>query len=147
MHVLFDESNSLVENDAQDEEYELGLTRKDLLFTHEKGKCPGDGSGSGANLLEGGQGLNQTGESIAEPNLEQKKPNSPRIGLETSFRTVSEPVSPSTARVKACLWTHLLYDIRRTKVRTPLIKFCLTLIQECKLDPNLKRCAFYAFSL
>jgi len=27
VHVLFDETNSLVENNAQDEEYELGLTR------------------------------------------------------------------------------------------------------------------------
>jgi len=33
MHVLFDETNSLVENDAQDEEYKLGLVRKDLLLT------------------------------------------------------------------------------------------------------------------
>ena len=28
MHVLFDESKSLVENDAQDEDFELGLIKK-----------------------------------------------------------------------------------------------------------------------
>ena len=38
MQVLFDESNSLVENDAQDENFELGLAKKDLLLTHEEGK-------------------------------------------------------------------------------------------------------------
>jgi len=33
VHVLFHETNSLFESDAQDEEYELGLMRKDLLLT------------------------------------------------------------------------------------------------------------------
>jgi len=44
VHVLFDETNSLVESDAQDEEYKLGFARRDLLhtqnFTHETGKSP-----------------------------------------------------------------------------------------------------------
>ena len=34
VHVLFDESNSLVENDAQDEDVKLGLAKKYLLLTH-----------------------------------------------------------------------------------------------------------------
>ena len=38
MHVLFDESNSLSENDVQDEDFELGLTKKDCLSNHEQGK-------------------------------------------------------------------------------------------------------------
>ena len=33
VHVLFDESNSLVEHDVQDEEFELGLVRKDSSLT------------------------------------------------------------------------------------------------------------------
>jgi len=33
VHVLFDETNSLVEIDAQDDNFELGLTKKDLLLT------------------------------------------------------------------------------------------------------------------
>ena len=40
MHVLFDESNSLVENNAQDKDFELGLANKDLLLTREEGKNP-----------------------------------------------------------------------------------------------------------
>ena len=74
VHMLFDETNSLVENDAHDEEYELGLARRDLLLTqnsmHEKGKSPEGELSAGANTLEGGQGLDQSGGSIAEPDLE-----------------------------------------------------------------------------
>jgi len=33
VHVLFNESNSLVEHDVQDEEFELGLVRKDSSLT------------------------------------------------------------------------------------------------------------------
>ena len=35
VHVLFDESNSLSENDVHDEDFELGLTKKDCLSNHE----------------------------------------------------------------------------------------------------------------
>jgi len=122
VHVLYDKTNSLVENDAQDEEFELGLTIKDILLMHEKGECLEDRSGPGANLLEGGQGLVQTGGSVAEPNLKKNQPNfsrtgcrtcletGSRIGLETgsrtglaaSSRTDPEPVSPSiSARMKS----------------------------------------------
>jgi len=38
---------------------------------HEKGKSPEREPSPGANTLEGGQGLGQSGESIAEPYLEQ----------------------------------------------------------------------------
>ena len=58
MHVLFDETNSLIENDAQDEEFKLGLARKYLLLIHEKGESPMNGSGPGVVSSEGGQGLN-----------------------------------------------------------------------------------------
>ena len=92
VHVLFDETNSLVENDAQDEEFELGLARKDLLLMHEKGKCPEDGSGPGADLLKGRQGLIQIGGSVAEPNLKQNQPNFPRTGSRTGSKTSAEPV-------------------------------------------------------
>ena len=43
-----------------------------------------------ANILEGRQGLNQSGGSFTEPDLEQHRPNqpnSPRIGLKTGSRT------------------------------------------------------------
>jgi len=38
VHVLFDESNSPLENSSQDEDFELGLTKKDCLQNHEEGK-------------------------------------------------------------------------------------------------------------
>jgi len=45
VHVLFDESNSLNENDAQEADFELGLAKKDLGFIHEKGKSHSEGLG------------------------------------------------------------------------------------------------------
>ena len=77
MHVLFDETNFLVENVAQDEEFELGLARKDMLLMHEKGECLEDGSWPRADLLKGGQGLIQTGGSVAEPSLKKNQPSFP----------------------------------------------------------------------
>jgi len=69
VHVLFGETNSLVENDAQDEEYELGLARRYLLLTqnsmHEKRKSPEVEPSPRASTLEAGQGLDQSGGSIA----------------------------------------------------------------------------------
>ena len=38
VHVLFDETNSLVDIDAQDDDFKLGVTKKNLLLTHEEGK-------------------------------------------------------------------------------------------------------------
>jgi len=58
VHVLFDETNSLFESDPQDEEYELGLVRRDLVLIqnsmHEKGKFPEGEPSPGADILEGG---------------------------------------------------------------------------------------------
>ena len=65
--MQFDETNPLIENDAQDEEFELGLVRKDLLLKQDK--SPKNGSRPGAVLSEGGQSVNQTGGSEAEPSL------------------------------------------------------------------------------
>ena len=56
MHVLIDETNSLIENDAQDKEFELDLARKDLVLMHE-GKCSEEGSGPASVSVGGGQGL------------------------------------------------------------------------------------------
>jgi len=71
---LFDETNSLIEHDAQDEEYELRLVRKDLTFTQifilDEGKSPEGEPSNGADILESGHGVNQPGGSTAEPNLE-----------------------------------------------------------------------------
>jgi len=37
VHVLFDETNSLVEIDAYDDDFKLGLVKKNLLLTQEEG--------------------------------------------------------------------------------------------------------------
>jgi len=92
VHVLFDETNSLTKNDAHDEEFELGLARKDLLLIHEKGKSPMNGLGPGAVFSEGGQGLNQSGGSTAEPSLEQNQSDFPKTGSETGYRIGPEQV-------------------------------------------------------
>jgi len=47
VHILFDESNSLVENEAQDEDFELGLAKKDSLPIHEESKNSQEGSATG----------------------------------------------------------------------------------------------------
>ena len=93
MHVLFDEANSLIEHDTRDEEFELDFMRKYLSLTqnsmHEKGKSPENEPSPKADILKGGQGLNQSGGSIAEPKLEQirsTQPNSLRIDLRTGSR-------------------------------------------------------------
>ena len=59
MHVLFDESNSLSENDAQDEDFELGLTKKNCLQNHEEGKNLQEGSGIGPDSKVEKQGSEQ----------------------------------------------------------------------------------------
>jgi len=58
VHVLFDESNSLVEHDVQDEEFKLGLVRKDSPLTQnsmvDNDKPPEGETSSGSENLEGG---------------------------------------------------------------------------------------------
>jgi len=62
MHILFDETNSLIEYDVQDEEYELGLVRKDFSLTQnsmvDKGKNPEGEPSPGADIVDGRQGIN-----------------------------------------------------------------------------------------
>ena len=54
MHVLFDESNSLIE-DAQDDDFELGLARKVFLPTQEESKNFQEGLGTGPDSKAEGQ--------------------------------------------------------------------------------------------
>ena len=70
VHVLFDESNSLTENNVQDEDVELGLTKKNCSPNHEEGKNPQEGSGTGPDSKAKGQVSEQTGGTSAEPCLE-----------------------------------------------------------------------------
>jgi len=92
VHVLIDETNSLIENDAQDKEIEPDLARKDLVLMH-KGKCSEEGSRPEPVSKEEWQGDKQIGGTTAEPCLEQNKDNIPetipRI-LQTGVGTVSK---------------------------------------------------------
>ena len=96
VHVLFDESNSLSENDVQDEDFELGLTKKDCLSNHEQGKNPQERSVTGPDSSTDQQASKQT--RAAEPCLQQRTTENPesgaRIGTKTCPVTVSELGSP-----------------------------------------------------
>jgi len=74
VHVLFDETNSVIEHDIQDEEFKLGLVRKDLSFTQssmvDNSKAPEGEPSPRSNSVEGGQGANQLGGNITELDLE-----------------------------------------------------------------------------
>jgi len=75
VHVLFDETNLLIEHDIQDEEFKNGLVRKDLSLTQnfmvDNGKSPKGETSHGSGNMKGGQGVNQSGGSIAESDLGQ----------------------------------------------------------------------------
>jgi len=57
-------------NVYKDEDFELSLAKKDLLFTHEEGKNPQVGSGIEPVSKKEGQGFKQIGETAAKPYLE-----------------------------------------------------------------------------
>ena len=100
VHVLFDESNSLGENDTQDEDFELGFAKKDFLPAHEESKNSQEGSGTGPVSKAEKYGSKQTGETSVEPCLEQNNTESPKtgskIGTETGPRAVSGPGLPNS---------------------------------------------------
>ena len=86
VHVLFDESNSLSENDVQDEGLELGLTKKDCLLNHEKGKNPLEGLGTGPDSNTDQQASVQTGTPV-EPYLQQRTIEIPESGAKIGIET------------------------------------------------------------
>jgi len=97
VHVLFDEFNPLSENDVQDEDFELGLTKKDCLPNQEKDKNLQEGSGTGPDSNTDQQVYVQIGTPV-EPCLQQRTTEilelGARTGIETGPVTVSEPGSP-----------------------------------------------------
>jgi len=151
VHVLFDESNSLSENDAQDEDFELGLAKKDFLSTHEEGKNSQEGSGTRPVSKAKRQGSKQTGGTSAEPCLEQKSTNSPEIGSRTGTKTgpgtVSEPGSPNNQAE----YDNVIEDrpVPRTwkhQKSHPLDQILTDLNSGVQTRSRLRTfCAFYAF--
>ena len=100
--VLFDETNSLIEHDTQDKEFEVDLVKKDLSLTQssmiDNGKAPKGEPSPRFDSGEGGQRVNQSGGSIAEPDLEQNRPTQPdpsRTDMGIGFKIVPEAVSLS----------------------------------------------------
>ena len=102
VHALFNETNSLIEHDTQEKELELGLVRKDFSLTQismvDNGKAPEGETSPESDSVESGQGANQSGGSIAEPDLEQNRPTQPtpsQTDVGTGSRTDLEPISSS----------------------------------------------------
>ena len=168
VHVLFDETNSLAENNAQEEDFELGLAKKDLLPNQGlNGKNSEDGSGPGAVSGEDRQGLNQTGGRNGEPHLVQNQPNSPgtgsrsdsvtnprtdsatgfQTGAGTSSRTVPEPVSPiGQARVESESVDPSTPRPWKHQSSHPLDQILTDLNTGVQTRSKLRNfCAFYAF--
>jgi len=159
LHVLFDKSNSLVEDDAQDEDFQLGLAKKDSLPILEEGKDYPEGSGTGPISKEERQGDKQAGGIVVEPCLEQNKENksetSSKTDLQTGVgisskigaRTAPEQCSPeSQAREESVAmdapapraWQHYRSH--------PLDQILTNLTSGVQTRSRLKNfCAFYAF--
>jgi len=131
VHVLFDESNSLVENDAQDENFEVGLAKKDFLPTHDEGKNHPEGSGTGPVSKKEGQDDKQAGGTAAEPCLEQNLEIRPGTILQTGAGASSEiagRIALNSAlwkieQVKP--WIHQPHEHGNILSLTPGIKFSL----------------------
>ena len=142
---IFDESNSLSENDAHDEDFELGLTKKDCLSNHEQGKNPQEGSDTEPDSNVDQQASDQTGKISAEPCLQQRTTESPesgvRTGTETGPVTVSEPGSPhNQAEDRPVLrtWKH--------QKSHPLDQILTDLNSGVQTRSRIKNfCAFHAF--
>jgi len=72
---LLDKIDSLIEHDTQDEEFELGLVKKDLSLTQssmvDNGKAAEGEPSPGSGNVEGDQGAHQSGGSNTRPDLVQ----------------------------------------------------------------------------
>jgi len=90
-HVLFDESNSLIENDVQDEDFNLGLARKDNSKMLENEPL------TEVNGKEKGQEVDQSGGSLADPNIDRNQPNQ----SQTSLTELGTDVRPDLTLVPA----------------------------------------------
>jgi len=116
VQVSFDETNPLIEHDIHDEEFKNGLVRKDLSLTQnsmvDNGKSLEGGTTPGSGNMKGGQGTNQSGGSIAEPDLGQNRPTQPDpfrtvvgIGTKTNPRPISSSVQERLENVFAARFT------------------------------------------
>ena len=102
VHVLFDESNSLNENDAQEEDFDLGLVRKETLSLEAQGKNTLEQTDSEAAPENSRLSNSQTGGNTPEP---CSGPCSlgigSQIGAETGSKGVLEPPNTLTREEQA----------------------------------------------
>ena len=98
VHVLFDETNSLIEHDTQDEKLELGLMRRDFSPTQssivDNGKAPESERSAESENVEGEWGAHQSRGSNAGPTLVQNRLDFSRTDLGAGSKTDPESVSP-----------------------------------------------------
>jgi len=145
VHVLFDESNSLSEKDVQDEDFELGLCKKDCLTNQEQGKNFQERSGTGPDSNTDQQASDQIEGTPAEPCLQQRSIDIPESGARTGTETgpvpVSEPGSPhDQAAERPVLRT------RKHKKSHPLDQILTDLNSGVQTRSRIKNfCAFSAF--
>jgi len=85
-----------LEHDIQEEDFELGLIKKDFLPNQEQGNNSQEGLVTGPDSSTGQEASEQTGS--AEPCLQQRTTENPESGARTGTEigpiTVSEPGSP-----------------------------------------------------
>ena len=124
VHVLFDESNSLIEDDAQDDDFELGLARKDLLPTQEESKNSQEGSGTGSDSKTEGQGFEQIGKLQQSPVWNRKPQTIQKQALEQAQKQDVE-LFLSQDHQTIRLRIDLLLEHGSIKNLTPLIKVLL----------------------
>jgi len=154
VHVLFDETNPLIEHDIQDEEFKNGLVRKELSLTQnsmvDNGKSPEGETSTGSKNMEGGQGANQSGGSIAEPNLGQNRPTQPdpfrtvvRTGTRTDPRPVPSSVQERLENMSTASFTPRAWKHQSSYLFDQIISDVNTGVQTRSQLKNF--CAFYAF--
>ena len=100
---MFDEINSLIKHDIQDEEFKLGLKRKNFSLIQssmiDNGKAPEGEPSPEYDNVKGEQVAYQSGGSNAEPNLGQNQSiqlDSSRTDFGTDSRKDLELISPHT---------------------------------------------------
>ena len=143
VHVLFDESNSLSENDAQEEEFELGLVRKEVLLQDRQGKNTMEKTTPEGVPQNDRQGENQTGGNTVEPCSGQHQSGSSGTGSGTDCEPDSPSVPVRVEHVSVDPLTPRPWKHQRSHPLEQIFSDINTGVQTRSKIKNF--CAFYAF--